>query len=222
MREIHLPLSLTRDNSDIKPSTVKRHGHPARVPSRCLATPKTRPADSGDWCPWDPPLSHDGKPATFPFIHVNDTRYVSNQDTEAITFRYEKDELQGQPPPILVDVSQRPFDIYTNALHYLDTDSAKWPMIHVLIPTSRSSTLAIDPTQRHQPRPRLRGSPIRIVKVESIIFRASVARDDNIPVLALTLEHSAAGVCRAAVVDLHRGLAHLLVANQFSLARALE
>lgn len=133
-----------------------------------------------------------------------------------------QEELQGQPPPLLVDAYQPPFDIHTNALHYLDKDSAMWPMIHVLLPTSRSSTLAIDPTQRHQPRPRLGGPPIRIVEVQSIIFRANVARDDNIPVLALTLEHSAAGVCPAAVVDLHRGLAHLLVANQFSLARALE
>lgn len=174
---------------------------------------------------WQPPSQ--GKPEYYIVCPVLPPTLPPRRripDTEAIAFRCEKEELQGQPPPLVVDVYQPPFDIYTNALHYLgrclDTDSTKWPMIHVLIFTSRSPTPSIDQIQRHQPRPRLGGCPIRIVEVESFIFRASVARDDNIPGLVFALEQGAAGVCRAVVVDLHRGLAHLLVGNP--LLRALE
>src|SRR4051794_20327289 len=67
----------------------------------------------------------------------------------------------------------------------------------------------------------LRGPPMRIVEVD-IVCKATVARDDNIPVLALALEQGAAGICfRAAVVDLIRGLHHLLVGNHLFLARGL-
>lgn len=132
----------------------------------------------------------------------------------------ERGAPQGQPPALHVDVDQPPFDIYTNALRYLDTDSAKWPMIHVLIFTSRNPTPNLGQTQRHQPRSRLGGCPIRIVEVGSFIFRANVARHDDIPDLIFALEQGAAGICRAVVVDLHRGLAHLLVGNR--LLRALE
>lgn len=71
---------------------------------------------------WQPPSQ--GKPEYYIVCPVLPPTLPPRRripDTEAIAFRCEKEELQGQPPPLLVDVYQPPIGIYTDALHCLGT-----------------------------------------------------------------------------------------------------